>query len=380
MKKQLTMSAIQPPTSTNEQPLKPINMQMLDLYSDYLISSFALTTATGMSTALDGAVGHDDITRFLSEREYTNKDFWNLIKPTVRAIESDDGVFILDDTIEEKPYTDGNDIIAWHYDHVFNRNVKGVNILNALYHNTQGTIPLGCSIIRKDVTCINPKTGKEKRESSVTKNELARDLIGSAINNQIKFKYCLADCWFSSRENMEFVVDKDKHFIFALKSNRLFANSKAIKQKGGFQSVESLAWEENAALTGYLKGMDMQIKITRQVFTNEDGSTGVLYLATSDLTLEHSEITTIYQKRWKVEEYHKSIKSNLGLAKSPTKIVKTQSNHFFATMYAFVKLEQLATATNLNHFALKAKLYVKALQASMTELQALKAKTAGGFA
>jgi len=358
--------------------VKPLNLPLLDLYSDYLISSFGLTTATGMSQALDGAVSHDDITRFLSERAYTNKDFWKLIKPTVRQIETDDGVINVDDTIQEKAYTDENDIVAWHFDHTFGRNVKGVNILNAVYHSENGTVPLGCAIVKKDIPFTDPKTGKAKRRSSVTKNELARELLGAAIHNQVKFRYALADSWFSSQDNMEFVVNAGKHFIFALKSNRLFAGSKEDKLQGVFQAVDSLAWEENTELTGYLKGMDMVVKVVRQIFTNEDGSSGVLYLATSDLTLGYTGITTIYQKRWKVEEYHKSVKSNLGLAKSPTKKVRTQSNHFFATMYAYVKLEQLATANNLNHFALKAKLYLKAQQASLGELQAL--KQIGGFA
>jgi len=357
---------------------KPINLPMLDLYSDYLISSFGLTTATGMSTTLDGAVSHDDVTRFLSERPYSNKDLWKLVKPTIRQIETDDGILAVDDTIEEKLYTDENDIIAWHYDHVFNRNVKGVNILNMLYHNDQATVPLGYSIVKKDVCFTDPKTGKQKRKSSVTKNEQARELIGAAVSNQVKFRYCLADSWFGSQENMEFIVGKGKHFIFALKSNRTVAESKEDKLQGIFHTVESLAWEENTTKTGYLKGMDMLVNITRQVFTNGDGSSGVLYLATSDLTLGYTDITTIYQKRWKVEEYHKSIKSNLGLAKSPTKRVKTQGNHFFAATYAYHKLERLARASNLNHFALKTKLYLKAQQASMAELQVLKA--AGGFA
>lgn len=376
--KQPTKGPTQPSTPVKPLAPKPINLPLLDLYSDYLISSFGLTTATGMSAALDGAISHDDITRFLSEREYTSKDFWKLVKPVVRQIETDDGVLNLDDTIEEKAYTDENDIIAWHFDHVFGRNVKGVNILNAVYHSENGTVPLGCAIVKKDIPFTDPKTGKAKRRSSVTKNELARELIGSVVQNQVKFKYVLADSWFSSQDNMEFVVKKRKHFIFALKSNRLFAGSKEDKLNGIFQAVDTLEWVDNIVMTGYLKGMDMLIKLTRQVFTNEDGSSGVLYLAISDLTLGYTDITTIYQKRWKVEEYHKSIKSNLGLAKSPTKRVKTQSNHFFAAMYAYVKLEQLATATNLNHFALKTKLYVKALQASMTELQAL--KKLGGFA
>jgi hypothetical protein len=38
----------------------------LDLYSDYLISSFSQTTSTGLSRLLDGAMTHDRITNFLS--------------------------------------------------------------------------------------------------------------------------------------------------------------------------------------------------------------------------------------------------------------------------------------------------------------------------
>jgi hypothetical protein len=171
---------------------------------------------------------------------------------------------------------------------------------------------------------------------------------------------------------MEFIVKKGKHFIFALKSNRLFSVSMEDKLNGVFQAVDSLAWEEGQVLTGYLKGMDMPVQLTRQIFTNEDDSTGILYLVTSDLTLEYTDITTIYQKRWKVEEYHKSIKSNLGLAKSPTKTVITQMNHFFVASYAFIKLDRLARGVNLNQFALKTKLYVRALQASMAELERLR--------
>ena len=47
---------------------------LLDLYSDYLISSFAQTTATGLSRLLDNAVSHDQITRFLSGADYTSRD------------------------------------------------------------------------------------------------------------------------------------------------------------------------------------------------------------------------------------------------------------------------------------------------------------------
>ncbi len=356
----------------------PVDQTMLDLYADYLISSFSLTTATGMSAMLDQAICHDDITRFLSNREYTNKDLWKLVKPVIRDIETDDGVLVLDDTIEEKPYTDENDIIAWHFDHTFGRNVKGVNIVNMLYHNDRGTVPLGMTIVKKNVHFTDPKTGKPRRKSALTKNEIVRGLIGTTVTNQVRWKYALADSWFSSQENMEFVVGYGRHFIFALKSNRTLATSLEHKKRGVFTAVGSLAWERDEVKTVYLKGMAMPVAVARQAFRNEDGSTGILYLATSDLTLSYTNITTIYQKRWSVEEYHKSVKSNLGLNKSPTKTVTTQSNHFFAVAYAYHRLERLARTTNLNQFALKTKLYVRALQSARLELEQLKSMGAVG--
>lgn len=43
-----------------------MNDHLLDLYSDYLISSFGATTATGLSALLEGDISHDQVTRFLA--------------------------------------------------------------------------------------------------------------------------------------------------------------------------------------------------------------------------------------------------------------------------------------------------------------------------
>ncbi len=119
--------------------------------------------------------------------------------------------------------------------------------------------------------------------------------------------------------------------------------------------------------------MEFPLLLVKQVFKNEeDGSEGVLYLLSSDLTLDYERSTTIYQRRSKVEEYHKSLKSNVSLAKSPTKTIRTQSNHCFASIYAIVKLERMKLATKMNHFALRARLCVKAVQAAFKELQSLR--------
>jgi len=357
-------------------PSANIDKDMLDIYSDYLISSFSLTTATGLSSLLDNQLSHDKITRFLSAKTYNSKDLWKLVKPTIREIETADGCLIFDDTVEEKAYTDENDIIAWHFDHSKGRSVKGVNILSGIYHNDKATVPLSFEIVKKDQEFIDPKTGKKKRRSSINKNEYFRSIFKINLNNAVKFKYVLSDIWFSSKENMQFVIDRKKYFIFAVKKNRLVALSLKDKLKGNFKNLESLGLEKGQTLKCFIKGIDTEILVAKQVFTNQDGSKGILYLATNDTNLDFDQLTIIYQKRWKIEEYHKSIKSNAGLAKSPTKTVLTQSNHFFAAIYSFFKLEKLSQSTKLNHFALKSKLYIKALNSSFKELKKLRAQFA----
>src|SRR5206468_5886876 len=86
--------------------------ELLDIYSDYLISAFGLTTATGLSALLEGQISHDRIQRFLASEQRTSNDLWTLVKPHIRAIQQADGVLIVDDSIAEKPYTDENDIIC----------------------------------------------------------------------------------------------------------------------------------------------------------------------------------------------------------------------------------------------------------------------------
>lgn len=104
----------------------------------------------------------------------------------------------------------------------------------------------------------------------------------------------------------------------------------------------------------------------------KDGSQGILYLVSSDTILDAPQMQTIYQKRWKVEVYHKSLKGNASFAKSPTKTPPTQSNHFFPCLWACVKLEWIRIQTKMNHCAMKAKIYQSALASAYKRLQELK--------
>jgi DDE superfamily endonuclease len=346
------------------------NEKLLDLYSDYLISAFGQTSATGLSTLLNAEVSHDSVQRFLAVEKQTSADLWRIVKVHVRKVESAEGVLIVDDSISEKPYTDENDIICWHYDHSKQRSIKGINFVTCLYHSLGVSLPVGFEIVSKTERYLDPKSKKEKRRSKRTKNEMYRDLVQQAVKNQIVFIYVLNDIWFAAAENMKFVKNTlEKEFVMPLKANRKVAMSLSAKQEGRYQRVDTLELEAMKPATVYLEDVGFPLLLVKQVFTNEDGSTGILYLVTSDTTLDGNGITMLYQKRWNVEPYHKSLKQNASLEKSPTQTVTTQTNHFFAALCGYIKLELLKGDTKLNHFALKSKLYLHAIHAAYAKLK-----------
>ena len=350
--------------------------KLLDLYTDYLISNFGQTTATGLAKVIDNKVSHDKITRLLSNNNFTAKDLWLKVKDIVRKYEQEDNCLIFDDTIIEKPYTDENEIMAWHWDHSKGRSVKGINVLNVFYHNQLNdkdyfNVPVDFQIVSKTIRFCDLKTRQEKRKSPITKNEMMRSMIQTSLHNHLKFKYILADSWFASVGNIKFISQSNKKFIFALKTNRLVAMSELDKKKNNWQSVKLLNIRKNTPIKVWLKDLSIPVYLNREVFINKDGSTGERYLISNDFDLSGEDFTQLYKRRWSIEVYHKSLKQNVSVSKSPTRKEQTQRNHFFAAVLAFVKLEKLRLATKLNHFAMKLKLYTTATQAAFKELENL---------
>jgi len=85
-----------------------------------------------------------------------------MVKKIIRKIERDDAILAVDDVIMEKPHSTENDIIAWHWDHSKNQSVKGINILNFLYHTELDngesmSIPASFEIIQKTQKFLDSK-------------------------------------------------------------------------------------------------------------------------------------------------------------------------------------------------------------------------------
>ena len=348
---------------------------ILDLYSDYLLYSSGQTTATGFSEVLNGDISHDKTTRFLSSETFDEKTLWKKVKKFVRAYEGEDACLIFDDTIIEKPYMDENEIICWHFDHKENKAVKGINLLSAFYHSEKdgqtARLPIGFRIIAKTKEYIDEKSGEQKRKSPVTKNEMMQEMIKRHIQNQVKFTYILADSWYSSAENMRFIAKRKKVFIFELKENRQVTDSEAKRNQGDFVRVDQLNISEEKPEKVWIKDLKFPVTVFKQVFANKDGTSGQRFLVSNELTLTDKQFRTLYKKRWGVEEYHKSLKQNASIGSSPAHTERTQGNHIFAAIFAYVKLEMLKQATSLNHFAMKTKIYMASIMTAKATFQEL---------
>ena len=190
--------------------------------------------------------------------------------------------------------------------------------------------------MHKNIEYSDIRSRKVRRKSSISKNEYFRKLIGQCVTNNVLFDYVLADNWYGSAENIGYINDDlKKLFIIGVKSNRTVALSKSERISGKFQQVSSLDIEDGHSKQVWLKDVKFKVTLVKKVFKNEDGSAGTLYLVSNDLGHDADFLYQTYQKRWKIEVYHKSIKQNASLAKSPTKKVRSQANHIFASIIAF---------------------------------------------
>ncbi len=102
----------------------------LNIYTDYLISSTGQATATGLSSLYDGAISHDQVTRFLTSFHFDSKDLWRKARPLIRQTQAilpkgEFAVLIVDDPCAEKSHTDASALIATYWDHSLKRYIKG---------------------------------------------------------------------------------------------------------------------------------------------------------------------------------------------------------------------------------------------------------------
>ena len=351
--------------------------QLQDMYINFTISSFQKIEMTKLSK-LTGR-SHDIFTKHLLLNSSLDDDkrLWKSIKPFLREYENEDsGCIIIDDMLMHKPWTKANDVVCWHYDHVSQKMQKGILMLNFHYTDNTGiSIPLGYEIITKTEDVWSEEYQKNIKKSLFSKNEIMQDKLDILHhNNVVKYKYILFDKWFASIKNLVFIEEElNKKFVCPIKSNRKIALTLEEKNKGKYVNISTIDIEGGSSRLVYLEGYQNPLRLIKQVVKNgDDGESTYLYLVTNNINLSFDEVLEIYKRRWKIEEYHKSLKQNLKIEHSPTKVETSQLNHVYLCVCGFIRLEQIRLYEGLNHFAIKERIYIQALNTAYQEVEKLK--------
>jgi IS4 transposase len=182
----------------------------------------------------------------------------------------------------------------------------------------------------------------------------------------------LGDSWFASNENIDYLEHLNQKFIFRIKDNRLVALNYEDKIKGKFSKIKEIDKKHNGCLV-YLKGSETPIKLAKLYVKN--GKNSIIrsaYFITNDTNINLNSLSEIYQKRWRVEEFHKTIKQNLNIEKSPTKVLITQVNHILLTFFSFLKIEKIRLKSKTSIFYLKQQLQIEALKSAYNKLTDMK--------
>ena len=349
--------------------------ELSNLYTEFLLCQTYQASATMCSAMLDNAVKHDSFSRMLQLGSYGSNYVWNKAKAVLKSLKKSFKYLSLDNTIIHKPDSKVNEVVNWFYDHSVGKAVKGINLISALINTSTADIPVGFEVQTKDQLVVEKdKHGNDKfkRKARYSINQLTRNLVKQVLKNVGCFDYVIGDRYFSSKENLKFFNKHKIKFVLGICSNRLVAKNKADAKAGNYCRIDELELSDHESMKIYLKDINYSLVVTRQVFKNEDKSTGEIYLITNDLNLQSSHIEKIYQKRWNIETYHRSLKQNVSLSKSPTSVITTQLNHIGLSIGAFIELEKLKLASNKNHYALKRKMIVAANRASHREIIKMK--------
>lgn len=173
-------------------------------------------------------------------------------------------------------------------------------------------------------------------------------------------------------ENMMSVKhEANKDSVMPVRTNRKIAVNYNDRRQDKYVRADRAGLGTDTASEIFPENAGFPMLSVKQVFTDKDGSRGILYPAGSDTGMTYDQIAAACRRGRNAECYRKSLKQNASSEKSPAQTVTAQTDHFSASLCGCVKLEMLRFSGKSDHFALKAEIYISALQSAFSELQKL---------
>lgn len=245
-----------------------------ELYSTFLRITSQRYSALSLSEVSPVDISHDSISRWLGDGHLRPSDIWSAASSQVLG--RDLGVIAVDDTVLSKKRSAKIELVRWQYSGTEHDVIKGIGLLNFLW------IPSSGGVVPMDYRIYEPK------EDGKTKNDHFREMLREADRREVKPQAVVADCWYSSLDNLKAVKGLGWFWVMGLKKNR-------VVNQG--ETLENLQIPESG-LKVHLRGYG-HITVFRFVATN--GHTD--YFGTNLPNPTRDEVTLLVKKRWEIEVF-----------------------------------------------------------------------------
>lgn len=309
--------------------------QKNDLYTHFLIAAQRNFTVTELSDRLKHMPAHDSITKWLETDKLTPSRLW---KAMDKEVDKNSGDLIIDDTVFDHFYGKGIDLVYRQYSGVHHKPVSGIGLTTLLWFSNYHVLPT-------DYRIYDPQTdGKDKHDH-------ASEMLKTARARGLSPAFVIMDAWYASLETLK-LIDRvlSWKFVSWLQHNRkvhFYHTTPDSKLKS--HSISNLPIPEEGTLV-WLPGFG-KVKIFKVV---KDKPQDIDYLVTNDTSLSRSDILDVAARRWEVENYHRALKQTVGAAKCQSRLGRSQRNHLFCAVRAFLSLEAERFKTHLSYYELKA--------------------------
>ena len=289
-----------------------------NLYYTFLRVTSQRYSALSLSEVSPTELSHDSISRWLENSHCQPKDIWASAEKQVIGTR---GVIVADETVLNKSRSEKIELVRWQYSGDEHDIVKGIGMLNFLWVDESSQV---CPM---DLRIYEPK------EDGKTKNDHFREMLKAAKRREVKPEAVIADCWYSSLNNLKMIRDLGWNWVMGLKKNR------SVNRR---QRLEDLTIPDEG-LRVHLRGYGW---IHVFWFVAKNGRTE--YFGTNMENPTRKDIESLVRKRWEIEVFHRELKQTCGLEHCQSRTGRVQRNHIVLSVLGWIKS---ADVRRINHLS-----------------------------
>jgi len=308
-------------------------------YCQYLLSSQINYTLTNFAEHSE-QFSHDAINRYLAGERLTPRLVWENVQAEV--VPTPKGYLLFDDTVLDKRYSTKIELVRRQYSGNAGGVIKGIGVVTCVYVN-----PATDQFWLIDFRLYDPEgDGKSKLEH-------VREMLTNVVyHKQLPFYAVLMDTWYATKPLMLYIEELKKVYYCPLKSNR---HADASGGEYAYQRVDALTWTPHEEAQGKLvklKGFPKEHKV--KLFRVVRSTTRTDFVVTNDVAQDDtSAVQEVCGWRWKIEQLHRESKQLTGLEGCQCRKARLVRNHITCALLVWVRLKQVAYATQRTIYQVK---------------------------